>query len=128
MDISFFSRNILQYKSKIIQGVDYKMIKKAIRMKLYPGMAEEYEKRHRNLWPEMVELLKAHGAKSYSIFLDKETDFLFGYLEIEDEALWNEVPKTEINQKWWDYMKDIMDTNPDHSPVTADLQQVFELK
>lgn len=104
------------------------MIKKAIRMKLYPGMAEEYEKRHRNLWPEMIELLKDHGAKSYSIFLDKETNFLFGYLEIEDEALWNEVPKTEINQKWWDYMKDIMDTNPDHSPVTADLQQVFELR
>lgn len=103
------------------------MIKKAVRMKLYPGLKEEYAKRHNELWPEMREMLKDHGAISYSIFLDPETDFLFGYLEIEDEGKWANVPDTEINRKWWDYMKDMMETNPDHSPVTVELEQVFEL-
>ncbi|WP_159721966.1 L-rhamnose mutarotase [Enterococcus sp. CSURQ0835] len=103
------------------------MIKKAVRMKLYPGLKEEYAKRHDELWPEMREMLKEHGAISYSIFLDPETDYLFGYLEIEDEGKWASVPDTEINRKWWDYMKDMMETNPDHSPVSVELEQVFEL-
>jgi L-rhamnose mutarotase len=103
------------------------MIKKAIRMKLYPGYETEYEKRHNELWPELKEQLLAHGAKKYSIFLDRETNELFGYLEIEDETHWNQLATTEINQKWWQYMSDIMKTNPDSSPVTEDLLQVFEL-
>lgn len=103
------------------------MIKKAVRMKLYPGLKEEYAKRHDELWPEMREMLKEHGALSYSIFLDPETDYLFGYLEIEDEGKWASVSDTEVNRKWWDYMKDMMETNPDHSPVSVELEQVFEL-
>ncbi len=103
------------------------MIKKAVRMKLYPGLKEEYAKRHGDLWPEMRQMLKDHGALSYSIFLDPETNYLFGYLEIEDEEKWREVPETEINQQWWTFMEDVMDTNPDKSPVAVDLEQVFEL-
>lgn len=103
------------------------MIKKAVRMKLYPGLKEEYVKRHNDLWPEMREMLKEHGAISYSIFLDPETDFLFGYLEFEDEEKWAQTADAEINRKWWDYMEDVMDTNPDNSPVAVDLEQVFEL-
>ncbi|MFC0275665.1 L-rhamnose mutarotase [Enterococcus devriesei] len=103
------------------------MIKQAVRMKLYPGQEAEYEKRHKELWPEMREMLKKHGAQSYSIFLDRETNYLFGYLEIEDEEKWQAVPKTAINQKWWEHMKDIMETNPDNSPISEDLVHVFEL-
>lgn len=103
------------------------MIKKAVRMKLYPGFKEEYAKRHNELWPEMRQMLTDHGAISYSIFLDPETDFLFGYLEIEDEKKWEETADTEINRKWWDFMADVMETNSDNSPVAIDLEQVFEL-
>ncbi|MFV0559213.1 MAG: L-rhamnose mutarotase [Enterococcus sp.] len=104
------------------------MIKKAIRMKLYPNMKEEYTKRHQELWPQMKQMLFDHGAQSYSIFYDEETNYLFGYLEIEDDARWANVPSTEINRKWWEYMNDLMETNEDHSPVTAELIQVFELE
>lgn len=104
------------------------MIKKAVRMKLYPGFAEEYQKRHDELWPEMREMLKAHGGDVYHIFLDPETNSLFGYMEIEDEERWSQTADTEINRKWWDHMADIMETNPDNSPVSVDLIQVFELK
>ncbi|KYD16810.1 hypothetical protein B4168_3985 [Anoxybacillus flavithermus] len=89
---------------------------------------EEYKRRHDEIWPEMVTELKAHGAHNYSIFLDKETGRLFAYLEIEDEKLWEQMAETEICQKWWKYMKPIMKTNPDNSPVSINLDEVFHLE
>ncbi len=103
------------------------MVRKGFKMKLYEGCAEEYEKRHNALWPEMVDMIHEFGGKNYSIFLDKETNILFGYLEVEDEARWSESANTQICRKWWDYMADIMDTNPDNSPVSTDLSPVFHL-
>ncbi|MGM0124640.1 L-rhamnose 1-epimerase [Enterococcus sp. AZ194] len=103
------------------------MIKKAIKMKIYPDKHEEYKRRHDELWPEMEQMLKEHGALSYTIFLDAKTSTLFGYLEIQEEERWSQTAQTEINQKWWDYMADIMETNPDNSPVVTDLFPVFEL-
>ena len=103
------------------------MVRKAFKMFSYPGMAKEYERRHNALWPEMKEMIHAHGGRNYSIYLDKETNVLYGYLEVEDEELWARSADTEINRKWWDYMADIMETNPDNSPVSVDLDLVFHL-
>ena len=100
---------------------------KGFKMKLYDGLEEEYEKRHNELWPEMQDMIHQHGGKNYSIFLDKDTNTLFGYLEIEDEKLWAESANTAINRKWWDFMADIMETNSDNSPVCVDLQKIFHL-
>lgn len=102
-------------------------MQKAFKMKLFPGMEKEYEQRHNQLWPEMKEMIHAHGGKNYSIFLDRDTSILYGYIEIENEKLWSEGADTEINRKWWDYMADIMETNEDNSPVSIDLKQVFHL-
>ncbi len=103
------------------------MIRRAFTMKLYDNMAEEYEKRHNELWDEMKESIANHGGKNYSIFLDKETNTLFGYIEIESMELWQSMAQTETNQKWWAFMADIMETNPDNSPVTTELREVFHL-
>lgn len=100
---------------------------KAFKMKLYPGQEAEYETRHNQLWPEMKDMIHQYGGKNYSIFLDRETLTLFGYIEIENEALWSQSADTAINRKWWDFMADIMETNPDNSPVCVDLQPVFHL-
>ncbi len=100
---------------------------KGFKMKLFKGMEKEYEIRHNNLWEEMKTLIYKHGGKNYSIFLDKETLTLFGYIEIEDEGKWSELADTEINRKWWDYMADIMETNIDNSPITRDLELLFHL-
>ncbi len=100
---------------------------KGFTMRLFPGQEAEYERRHNALWPQMKEMIHAHGGKNYSIFLDRRTLTLFGYIEISDEALWEKSADTEINRKWWDYMADIMQTNPDNSPVSEDLQLVFHL-
>ena len=104
------------------------MYKKAILMKVYPDMHEEYKRRHHEIWPAMVKGLKEHGVKSYSIHLDEETSCLFGYLEIEDLDVWNAFSSTEINQKWWEFMEPVMETNKDSSPVTKDLKLVFSLE
>ena len=96
-------------------------------MKLYPGMEEEYERRHNQLWPEMKDMIHEYGGSNYSIFLARETLTLFGYIEVEDEELWTKSADTKINRKWWDYMADIMETNPDNSPVSIDLKQLFHL-
>ena len=100
---------------------------KGFKMKLFEGQAEEYEKRHNELWPEMIEMIHEHGGKNYTIFWDKETDTLFGYLEIEDEEKWSKSANTAINRKWWDFMAPVMETNPDNSPVCIDLKNVFHL-
>ena len=100
---------------------------KGFKMKLFPGQEEEYERRHNLLWPEMKDMIHAHGGKNYTIFLDKETLTLFGYIEIDDPELWAKSADTPINRKWWDFMADIMETNPDNSPVAIDLQNVFHL-
>ena len=100
---------------------------KAFKMKLHPGMEAEYKRRHDALWPDMVDMIHEYGGKNYSIFLDRETNTLFGTLEIESEQRWAESANTEICRRWWHYMADIMDTNPDESPVSVDLIPVFHL-
>jgi L-rhamnose mutarotase len=63
-----------------------------------------------------LQVLKQHGAHNYSIFLNEETNQLFGYVEIESEERWAAIAKTEICQRWWAQMKDIMPSNDDNSP------------
>lgn len=99
----------------------------AFKMQLHKGQEEEYKKRHEKLWPELEQLLKETGIQEYSIFLDPGTLSLFGVLKITDEQALDELPKHPVMKRWWTYMKDIMDSNPDHSPVSIPLKEVFYL-
>ena len=103
------------------------MIRKAFVMSVNSDQHEEYEKRHSPIWPELEAALKAHGVSNYSIFLHAETNQLFAYAEIENEAQWNSIADEEICQKWWRYMGDVMPSNPDNSPVSTDLNEVFHI-
>ena len=103
------------------------MVRKAFLMTLKPGCQKEYERRHNPIWPELQAVLKEHGASNYSIFLDRGTDQLFGYAEIESETRWQLIAQAEICQRWWAYMKELMLTNPDDSPMTSELDEVFHL-
>ena len=96
-------------------------------MKLHKGFEEEYKRRHDKIWPELKALLHTKGISDYSIFLDEETGDLFGTLKIEDEQKMEELPHHPVMQRWWAYMKDIMEANEDNSPVSIPLQQVFYL-
>ena len=97
----------------------------AFKMKLNPGMLEEYKKRHDDLWPELHKLLKDNGLSEYSIFFDEETNILFAFQKQAGDQGSQDLGKTEIVKKWWKYMADIMETNPDNSPVSKELIEVF---
>jgi len=99
----------------------------AFKMKLHAGQEAEYKRRHDALWPELESLLKETGLADYSIFLDEKTLDLFGVLNIENPARLDDLPGHPVMQRWWAYMADIMETNPDQSPVSVPLREVFYL-
>lgn len=101
-------------------------MKIAFKMKIFPGFADEYKKRHAEIWPELSALLKENGISDYTIFLDEETDVLFAVQQQNGQSS-QDLGSTAILQKWWAYMADIMETNPDYSPISKPLTQVFHL-
>jgi L-rhamnose mutarotase len=100
----------------------------AFKMHLHKGREAEYKKRHDAIWPELSSLLKSTGVSEYSIFLDEQTNSLFGVLDIDDPKAFDKLPGHPVMQRWWKYMADIMDSNPDNSPVSIPLKEVFCLK
>ncbi len=96
-------------------------------MKLKPGCEAEYKKRHDEIWPELSKLLSDAGIYDYTIFLDEESLSLFAFLKLTDDNTADEVPNHPINRKWWDYMSDIMEYNPDNTPVAIPLKEVFHM-
>ena len=99
----------------------------AFRMKIFKGQADEYQRRHDSIWPGLQDLLKQNGIHRYSIFLDEQTEELFGTLELEEPDTLDKLREEPLMRKWWDYMQDIMETNADHSPLSRPLKEVFYL-
>ena len=102
-------------------------IRNAFKMKLKPGFEAEYKKRHDEIWPELTKLLSETGIQDYSIFLDEETLILFAVQKISPDFDQQYLPNHPIVKTWWAYMADIMETNPDNSPVAISLKEVFHL-
>ena len=100
----------------------------AFKMTLHPGEAHEYRRRHDSIWPELRTLLSESGVSNYSIFLDPDTNTLFAYLERTEDHRMNDLTKHSVMQRWWAHMKEIIAANPDGSPVTAPLVEMFHLE
>ena len=100
----------------------------AFRMVLNPGMRDEYERRHREIWPELVDALHNAGVRDYRIFLDDDSHHLFAILTRTADHSMERLPELAVMRKWWDYMADIMQTAPDHTPLQQPLIPVFELQ
>lgn len=103
------------------------MIRKAFVMSVNPGGEADYARRHQPVWRELADVLRAHGVHNYSIHLHPGTYQLFAYAEIENEERWQAIAQTEVCRRWWKHMADVMPANPDSSPVSAPLQEVFHL-
>ena len=105
------------------------MLRKAFLTEVRPGKQEEYERRHNPIWPELRDILKAHGVHNYSIFLHEETNQLFGYVEIESEEEWNKIADYEVCQKWWKEMTQLLVSESEDSPKAKEkmLREVFHL-
>ena len=103
------------------------MEKFAFKMRLNPGCRAEYIRRHDEIWPELVALLKDAGVSDYSIHLDAETNILFGVLWRKDGHGMDALPSHPVMQKWWAHMADIMETQADNEPVATPLETVFHM-
>ena len=95
---------------------------------MYPDQQAEYAQRHNPIWPELEQVLREHGVRRYSIFLDPATNELFAYAEIESEERWNAIGATDVCRRWWRSMREIMPANLDNGPVSALLKEVFHLE
>ncbi len=103
------------------------MEKHAFRMRLKPGFEEEYRRRHEAIWPELVALLRDAGISDYSIHLDRATGHLFASLWRTADHGMASLPQQEVMQRWWAWMGEIMETNPDGSPEVTLLEPMFHL-
>lgn len=99
----------------------------AFRMTLNPGMEAEYRRRHDEIWPELVVLLKQAGVSDYSIHLDPATGALFGLLTRTADHGMAALPDHPVMKQWWAHMADIMQTHPNNEPVAVPLIPVFHL-
>jgi L-rhamnose mutarotase len=104
------------------------MEKYAFKMLLNPGMEAEYKKRHDEIWPELVALLKAAGVSDYSIHLDRQTNILFGVLWRSKNHTMDRLPLEPVMQRWWAHMADIMATNDKNEPLAIPLETVFHME
>lgn len=100
---------------------------RAFRMNLNSGQADEYRKRHDDIWPELAQALLDAGVVNYRIFFDEPGNALFAVLTHEDVHGLDELPGTALMQRWWAYMQDIMPSHPDASPISVDLLPMFQL-
>ena len=105
-----------------------KMKRLAFKMKLNKGQKIAYTKRHNELWPELKKLLKDNGVSEYSIFLDEETNTLFAFQKVSGDGGSQDLSNNDIVKKWWDFMADIMEVNPDNSPISTPLEEVFYME
>ena len=97
----------------------------AFTMRLKPGNETEYLRRHDELWPELAAALTEAGIRDYSIYLDRATGMLFAVQKRTDTHTADTLPAQPIVKRWWAYMADLMDVNPDNSPVSVSLERVF---
>ena len=96
-------------------------------IKLRPEKEREYRVLHAAVWSGVLAQIDKSNIHNYSIFLDPNDGSLFGYVEVEDEARWDAIARTPECRRWWTYMRDIMPTNPDDSPRSVPLREVFHL-
>jgi L-rhamnose mutarotase len=93
-------------------------------MRLLPGAEAEYRRRHAEVWPEMLDALRAAGARDYSIYLDG--DRLFGYLVVDDFAAFRRaMDASAINSRWQAEMAGLID--PQLDPATGFHRRLLEV-
>ena len=96
-------------------------------LRLPAGNIGLYRERHADLWPELVDAIRAQGGSNYTIVALPDVDRVVGYLEVDDLERWTSGGQSDVTAAWWKYMADIMPTNADFSPIDCPIVEVFHL-
>ena len=94
-------------------------------LRVKPDRIDEYLEAHRNVWPELLEALRAAGIRNYTIF--RAGNEMFGYFESDDLARAEDyLAAQDVSTRWQDAMADLLDERvPDEGP--SPLEEVFRL-
>lgn len=103
------------------------MLRSGFAMQLKPGTAVEYKRRHDEIWPRLAARLAAAGVRDYVIYLDRRTHTLYASQKLTEHNTAGQLPEDDVVREWWSYMADLMETNPDGSPVVYELEEMFYL-
>lgn len=106
------------------------MVRKAFVIQAREGMTDEYIRRHNPIWPQLEEQLHQHGVSNYSIFYRENAQQFFGYLEVEDEALFAKLAEQEVCRRWWLLMTSYLECEHENSKKAKEemLTEIFHLK
>lgn len=94
---------------------------------IYPGAEAEYKKRHDEIWPELVEVIRSAGQTNYSLFRRGTT--VVGYLECEPDAAtaFARVAATDVNARWSEWLEDVIATPRGDDGGFERLEEVWHL-
>ena len=101
------------------------MLRAGFAMQLKPGNEEEYKRRHDEIWPRLVAVLEKAGVRDYVIYLDPRSGTLYASQKLTEHNTADDLPNNEVVKEWWASMAELMETNPDNSPVVHDLKEMF---
>jgi len=94
-------------------------------MRLKPGALDEYKKRHDDIWPELVEEIRASGIKSMTTVQDGDMLVLFS--EVESEDAWDRLWHSDVHMRWAKVMDPLMAIRPDGIVDSKPMNEVFHL-
>lgn len=95
-------------------------------LRVRPEKVDEYVRAHREVWPEMLDALRAAGIRNYTIFRDGNS--MFGYFEADDlAAAGRYMAQQEVSTRWQDAMAQLLEERvPDEGPPA--LEAIFRLE
>ncbi|SVC50428.1 uncharacterized protein METZ01_LOCUS303282 [marine metagenome] len=91
-------------------------------LKLKPGCYDEYKKRHDELWPELADLMTAHGI---DMAIYRFEDYLFVYGTAPSEEDWETIGTHPVTPHWNEYMSEVLETDTSGELVRHILPQAF---
>ena len=103
------------------------MASHAFRMQLKPGMAEEYRRRHDEIWPELVEAIKDAGISNYTLFRRGLQVIAYAECEPDVAAAFGKVGATEVNARWAAWFEDVIVALTDESGNLFRAEEVWHL-
>lgn len=98
-------------------------------LKVKEDLIDEYKRRHRDVWPEMLDALRRNGWHNYSLFM-RDDGMLFGYFETPAsfQAALDGMSEEEVNERWQAEMGPFFEGTGGHADeLMEQLVEVFHL-
>ncbi len=92
-----------------------------------PGTEQEYQRRHDEIWPEMVDALRAAGIRNYTLF--RRGLGIIAYAECEPDArtAFAAIAATDVDARWSEWFADVIEQRFDEHGEAMTAEEVWHL-